>query len=224
MSKTKLLFILGIALLIVIALLPKLQNKRIFEKVDITALDPALHDTSWLLGDSCETGCWNGLTPGKTLREDAVSEISVLSFVNKNKIFEDETSFYFYCNPPMNETGCGRLIFENGLLEHIFLSLNYSISMDQAVRILGMPDGYSCFPTDPGATGYELSIFYTKKQLILAYMEYRNELLSWTNNVCNQITVDGRLPVGYPVQDVHFLYPYILDEMTDAQPWVGFIE
>lgn len=224
MPKAKALFILGVGLLIVIALLPKLQNKRIFEKVDITALDPALHDISWLMGDSCETGCWNGLTPGKTLREDAVSEIRVLSFVNKNKIFENETSVYFYCNPPMNETGCGRLVFENGLLEHIFLSLNYSISMDQAVGILGTPDGYSCFPTDPGATGYELSIFYTRKQLILAYTESRKNLLTWRNNVCDQITVDGRLPLGYPVEDVHFLYPYTINEMTDAQLWVGFAE
>ncbi len=228
MSKNKSRIFLSFSIVMTIAVSAFLyfsskQNDAI-KKVDLTSLDSSLYDTNWLIGKSCEMGCWNGLTPGKTSRAETIALIKDLPFLKSTKFVEEESKLYFYCNPPMDEIGCGSLIFKDGLLEHIFLYLNYSISMDQAVEILGTPDGYSCFPADPGATGYELSIFYSKKQLILAYTESRKNLLTWRNNVCNQITLDGQLPIGYPVEDVHFIYPYMLDEMTGAQPWVGFSE
>lgn len=228
MSKNKSRIFLSFSIVVIIATsvflyIGSMQNDTI-KKVDLTSLDPSLYDTSWLIDISCEMGCWNGLTPGKTSRVETIALVKSLPFYNSTKFVEEESKLYFYCNHPMDEIVCGTLIFENGLLEHIFLYLNYSISMDQAVEILGTPDGYSCFPTDPGSTGYELSIFYTKKQLILVYRENRKNLLSWRNNICNQITLDGMLPMGYPIEDVHFIYPYTLDEMTGAQPWVGFAE
>jgi len=226
MSKNKLLIYLSVIVIITILMLLNINNKRKGETeyVNLASLALNLYDTSWIIGNSCESGCWNGLTPGKTSREDTITTIKSLSFVNNDNFYENESSLYFFCNPPMDKTGCGTLIFEGGLLEHIFLSPNYLIPMDQAVEILGIPDGYSCFPTDPGATGYELSIYYTKKQLILAYRENRKELLTWRKNVCDQITVEGKLPTGYPIEDVHFIYPYTIDEMTGSQPWVGFAE
>jgi hypothetical protein len=177
-----------------------------------------------LAGNSCDSGCWNGLTPGKTSKADAVTKIKSIPFINKDKLDADESILSFFCNSPMDETRCGMMIFEGDLLEDIILFPKYLITMDQAVEIIGTPDGYSCFPTDPGATGFGLSIFYTNKQLMLVYTESRSIIVTGVNNVCKQANINGKLTKGYPVEDVYFFHPYTIDEMTGAQPWEGFEE
>jgi hypothetical protein len=224
MSKNKLLIFLSIAVILFVFILLYLNYRQENKNVNVVqaSLDPNLYDTSWLTNSTCEPTCWNGLIPGKTSRTDSIVIIEKLPFVDTNRIFADEFGLYFYCNSSTRETKCGTLFFEDGVLERVSLYPNYLITLDQAVEKLGIPDGYSCYPTDPGATGYELSIFYTKKQLILGYSESKIEVLPSIYSVCGQITVDGKLPIGYPVEDVLFVHSYKFDEMTGAQPWVGF--
>lgn len=225
MSKNKLLIFLSIIVILIVFVLLKLNSRHENKNASVeqASLDSNLYNTNWLANSACELGCWEGLTPQQTSQEEAVATIKNLPFVNKDNLSIGESSLYFFCNPPMDKTGCGMLIFEGGLLQDIYLFPNYSITTDQAVEIVGTPDGYSCLPGNPGATYYLLLIFYPKRQMILEYREEREDLL-WRKSVCAQITEDGKLPIGYRVEDVHFIYPYTLDEMTGAQPWVGFAE
>ncbi len=225
MSKNKSLIFLSVALTLIIFTILKLDSRQEDRTVslDQALLAPNLYNTSWLTVSTCEQGCWEGLMPQQTSQEEAVATIRNLQFVNKDNLSINESSLAFFCNPPLDKTVCGMLIFEGTLLQKIILFPNYLITLDQAIEKLGAPDGYSCVPTDPGATGYELLIYYTKKQVFFVYSEWREDLL-WRKSVCAQITVDGKLPIGYPVEEVYFTYPYTLDEMTDAQPWVGFSE
>ncbi len=222
-SKRKLPIYLSIIAIVVVWLVYlNILHKN--EKPDFTTLDPSLYDLSWLTSDSCELGCWNGITPGVTSRAEGFTIINNLPYVNKNNFSESEHAISIPCQLP-TENICGSLIYLGDTLRSIYIFPNYKITMNQAVEKIGKPDGYTCYPTDPGATGYMLTVFWIKKQLTLYYTEYKSDNpLIWIRNICSEITADGKLPNDIVISDVQYNPSFEFEDVTDGQPWIGFAE
>ena len=98
MSKSKLSICLK--LIFVIAIASTLFSCK-SQGVNLETLDPNLYDQSWLTGKPCSAPCWYGLEPGISSREDSISKVKQIPFVNgdqemlppSNASWVDEISF-----------------------------------------------------------------------------------------------------------------------------------
>ncbi len=52
-------------------------------------------DRSWLIGEPCYLPCWYGLKVGATTREESLSMIEHLTFIDKEEMGEYKQSFPF---------------------------------------------------------------------------------------------------------------------------------
>jgi len=193
------------------------------DKVDLTTLDPNLYDQSWLTTDTCEVGCWHGIKPGVTSKENTLLALSKLPFVDSSKMEDFGRIVNYPCKVP-NNMGCVRMTY-NGDLEFLYVSPNYPITIGQAVEKLGSPDGYWAGPTDPGATGCSLGLVWKKKQLIIGYTEYRSGIPFWGRNLCQQIRDNkGIIPKDIKDKMVSdaFYTPSDYVGLRKYNTWVGF--
>jgi len=195
-------------------------------ETDLTKLDPDLYDQSWFTGDPCIAPCWYGLKPGETSKENAKMVVSGLPFVNSNDLFENYNGLSFSCKIQGDNGGSVIMIFaDNGLLEFLYITPNYSITIDQAVEKLGSPDGFSAYPTDPGATGFYLGVIWKEKQLVLEYTRYRADISFWSKSLYEKLDENnGKVPKGLVVQDALIVTPDSIDKMMNYKKWEGFID
>jgi hypothetical protein len=196
--------------------------------VNLETLDPNSYDQSWLTGKPCGAPCWYGLEPGVSTRQDSITKAKQLSFINgnggmpspSNASWVDDMSFP--CKVPDDKT-CSVMNFVNGSLTFIWIIPNYSITIDQVVEKLGNPDGFSAYPTDPGATGCNLDIVWKEKQLVLEYIEYKSDVPFWSKDLCTQIHDNkGKIPRGLIVQDVLYASPDYIKRMMNNSSWYGY--
>jgi hypothetical protein len=130
---------------------------------DFTDQNPDLFDTSWLTDKPCSAPCWHEITPEKTSKENAILTVKRLPFVDDSKMFKNSEGVSFPCKIPNDKT-CIVMSFDNDILEFLWITPNYLITIDQVVEKLGNPDGFSAYPTDPGGTGYYLAVIWKKRQ------------------------------------------------------------
>lgn len=230
MSKSKLLIYPSLIVLIIATIIISLfffETSQTQNKMDLTTLDPVLHDQSWLTDIPCGAPCWYGLEPGKTSREDAVATVSKLSFIDSSKLQENSVLTTFPCKHQAEHV-CVKMSFNNGFLEFLWILPSYPITLEQAVEKLGNPDGYSAYPTDPGATGYRLDVIWKEKQLVLEYTEYKDDIPFWEQSLYEQIrNNNGKIPKNIFISDVLYTLPYHIENkmdhnMTNYKKWEGF--
>jgi hypothetical protein len=196
-------------------------------KINLVTLDPDLYDQSWLTGIPCAAPCWYGARPGETSRENVKMIVSRLAFIDSGNIKESSTGGISY--PYKNQDGQGDsigMVFADDTLEEIYMTLNYPITMEQAVEKLGNPDGFSAYPTDPGGTGYYLAVIWKKKQLVLEYTEDSGNISFWSTNPSLYEEIhsnNGKIPKSIIVQDVRYTTPYHIDHMMNYKKWKGFV-
>ena len=81
MSKSKLSNCLK--LIFVIAIASTLSSCK-SQSVNLETLDPNLYDQSWLTGKPCGAPCWYGLEPGVSSRDDSISKVKQIPFIDGN--------------------------------------------------------------------------------------------------------------------------------------------
>jgi hypothetical protein len=105
-------------------------------------------DTSFLTGESCTTPCWHGLVVNKSTKEDVISTLNSLPFVEHNNYRELTTTWIdnkpathiqFYCASD-HTTECGWAILSDNTLRGIWTVLEYDLTLKDAVNRLGSPE------------------------------------------------------------------------------------
>ena len=196
------------------------------QSVNLETLDPNLYDQSWLTGNPCGAPCWYGLEPGVSSRDDSISKVKQIPFIDENteSSYYDSVSFR-YKKP--RDSNSVNLIFENNILDEIWFSPSYRITFEQAVEKLGNPDGYEIWLTPGGLYfGCRLDVSWEKKSLILEYTTGDIFIISFGPNrdLCSNY---GKrpLPRGILLESVMITNPSFIESTIkggDFYSWNGF--
>lgn len=234
MSKNKSLIYVSLSVVIIIALslafcvLRTNGKVNLATKTDLAKLDPDLYDQSWFTGIPCAAPCWYGLKPSETSRENAMTVVGKLPFVDSSAMRASSTNVSFLFKIQYDDHQPRVVMtFEDDILERIYITPNYPITIDQVVEKLGNPDGFSAYPTDPGGTGYYLAVIWKKKQLVLEYTEDSGNISFWSKSpgLYEKIrSNNGKIPKHLIIQDVLFTTPYYIDRMMNYKTWKGFAD
>lgn len=223
MSKSKLLIYLSafFALLGVIVLCFQFFQNR--NGVDLKTLDPNLYDQSWFTGHPCNSPCWQGIEPGISPREYVLATVRALPFIDTSNIVVHSQGVSFQCKESKNgNRHCIAMSFNNDILETLWLKPNYPITFEQAVEKLGIPDGFSIYPMDPGATACYLGLAWKEKQLVLEHIAPRPV---WGDDLCSQIHNNGgKIPKGMLVESIVISLPGYAEHTMNDETWRGFAD
>lgn len=231
MLKSKLLIYISISVLIIIILPLSFYILRANDKADraakinLATLDPDLYDQSWFTGDPCAAPCWYGLKPGETSKENAKKIVSELPFLDNAQIRESYGIVSFpYKFQKDNRAVFGAMTFEDDILEEIYITPNYSMSLEQAVKKLGDPDGFTIITMDPSVD--ELYIIWSRKQLVITHTEPNTTMLFMTINESLHTHIKryyGKIPKALSVDGVIYTTPYHIDIFREhLSEWKGF--
>ncbi len=195
------------------------------QSVNLETLDPNLFDQSWLTEKPCGAPCWYGLEPGVSSRDDSISKVKQLPFIDENTVspYQDEVGFQY--KKPLDSNSVD-LFFKKGILDEIIFPLGYRVTFEQAVEKLGSPDGYEIWLTPGGLYfGCRLDVIWENKRLMLEYSTGDISIISFGPNtnrdLCNN-TGKQPLPKGLLVDSVYITSPSIIKSMMDYFPWKGF--
>lgn len=221
MSKNKLQICLSVifALLAVISVCFRFLWMN--NEVDIKGLSSELYDKSWITGNPCSSPCWQGIEPGITSRKDALAIVEGLSFIGNSKVILHSQGASFPCKETKNGNQyCVVMSFNNNILETLWLSPNYPITFEQAVENLGLPSGFSVYPTNPGSTDCYLGIAWKEKQLVLEHIAKRP---FWGDDLCEEISHNGdKIPKNLLIENVVISQPGYFERMMNYKTWKGF--
>jgi len=193
---------------------------------NLETLDPNLYDQSWLTGKPCGAPCWYGLEPGVSSRDDAISKIKQLPFIDGNAISTYQKAISFRYKKPRDSNSVN-LIFENDVLDEIWFSPSYRITFEQAVEKLENPDGYEIWLTPGGLyAGCRLDVIWENKGLMLEYATGEISIISFGSNrdLCNNFGKQP-LPKGLLLDSVNITTPSFIESMIkggDFYSWNGF--
>ena len=193
---------------------------------NLETLDPNLYDQSWLTGKPCAAPCWYGLEPGMSSREDSITKVEQLPFIDsssKRITGLIGAGFQFKKN---QEPGSLTLGFKDDVLDAIYFHPNYQITFDQAVEKLGSPDGFWLRPIAPDAGGCELMVIWKNKRIILWKEESTTGLYLFGGDLCTQVhDHGGKLPRNMLVEQVEIDLPGLIETLMKQDsynPWKGF--
>lgn len=103
---------------------------------------PDMVDHSWLSGEPCLAPCWQRLELGRSMRQDAVAIVRNLAFIQAQDSVISEKSEAFLCRTPSSVETCVVMGFNENILSHLELSINYPLTLEQVVERIGEPDGF----------------------------------------------------------------------------------
>jgi hypothetical protein len=152
---------------------------------------PELVDKNPFTGIPCEAPCWHDLTVGESNESDVMSKLPTLTFIDQNAIDTHKLSLpsldpFVYAQGTeitadckYSAKHCVRLRIVDNVLTEIVVTIDYEITLQEAIEYLGDPHyiGYQ----DLGAEEIicEINLVWFDKQLILASEQFRgNDALS----------------------------------------------
>ncbi len=134
---------------------------------------PEIADTSFLTGQPCPRPCWYGLEIGKSTVSEAMAVLSSLPFVDPSSIKKwDNSAFDFYsqgteilfdCNG--SHQGCGYLRFYNDNLKIINHQIQYALTIQSTVELLGEPTYIFHVPATTDGGGCLLELGWPQQQI-----------------------------------------------------------
>lgn len=205
------------------------------EKSNPDFVDPTTHpelvDQSWLTGKPCALPCWQGLEPGKSIREDVLKTKDGLSFLETGKRVTKANSLdTINCKQPSKNV-CLVLDYKKEVLSELMLYLNYSITLDEVIAQIGEPDLVAISPryNERGDCGFDVVWF--NQRLVSTNSFVGKGYLPFQYDLCDQIQEsDGKVPKGIEIQTVRLFSPDKMDNFTKnltegiTYPWTGFSE
>ncbi len=176
-------------------------------------------DRSFVTGQPCDAPCWYGLRLGESTVDDIRATLLQLPFVDQSTLREwnistdgSELGFHFDCvyyNPPGS---CGVLETENGKLRKIVMSVQYPLTLQSSIDLLGIPEYYTTGPS-PTEDICIVSVYWPKKNIVAVVEESpREKHCSPTSNE----------PIDLDLQIISLVYMEINtpDQKNDeSRPW-----
>jgi hypothetical protein len=139
---------------------------------------PPVVDKSFLASEICDPPCWYGLVINKSTKDDVLSVLDGLPFVDNNSYKEYETfwiddtlanEIQFKCLYN-NINPCGSVTFSNKTLKKIWLTVNYDLSLANVINRLGIPDYLIYFWPNP--SGHcDISVLWLKKGISVGFQD-----------------------------------------------------
>ena len=203
--------------------------------VQVTSPDNMLSvDRSFLTGESCDPPCCYGLEINTSTKEDALSTLNQLPFIDGTSISENET--YLFNNGPLaseiiykcvnnNIYPCGILTFYEGKLIKNWLTINYNLTLESAADRLGVPDHLVYFWPNPYGS-CEITVSWIKRGTSITIHDENDY------NECVSIIDGNKVSPDILVDTILYTSPEILEENYVKNPgtccttilWTGFKE
>jgi hypothetical protein len=192
-------------------------------------------DKSPFTGDPCAAPCWHGLVIGESSENEALSKIPTLTFIDPNSIqlfrensapgLDPKDSNYaaqIIANCITVEEQCLVLRTESYILTEIELILNYEVTVQDAIRYLGVPDyiGYQKLGVAHDVL-CELDVIWVSKQLILA-----SEIFESYEAVerCGAVRETGKVESNLLISKVIYKTEGAIEILLEDGSRVGFFE
>jgi hypothetical protein len=191
-------------------------------------------DQSFLTGEICDPPCWHGLEINNSTKEDALSTLNQLPFIDASSIGEYET--YLFNNGPLaseiaykcaksNKYPCGILTFYDGKLIKNLITVNFELTLEGAVKRLGTPDHLIYFWPNPYGS-CEITVSWIKRGTSITLYDKKNY------NECESIIDGNGVSPNILVDAILYTSPEFLDENYVKNPgtccttieWTGFKE
>lgn len=196
--------------------------------------EPLVVDKSFITGKICDPPCWYGLEINKSTKEDALSTLNQLPFIDGNSIDEYET--YLFNKGPLasditykcvksNNYPCGILTFYDGKLIKNLITVKFELILEGAVERLGTPDNLIYFWPNPYGS-CEITVAWIKRGTSITFHDKNNY------NECESIIDGNRISPNILVDAILYTSPEILEENYINNPgtccttiqWPGFKE
>jgi len=119
----------------------------------IVELSPQFIDLSIQSGNPCSPPCWYGIQAGETNYEETIDILNSISFLESDSIRERESQYW---EPTLGESVDGKLLavdyikpeeyqalgflIVEGIVMDFTLYLNFSISFEEVINVVGPPD------------------------------------------------------------------------------------
>lgn len=187
-------------------------------------------DKSYLLGNPCVVPCWQGIVPGETELETALTIIDQLQLVKQESIdvYEEKSVSYRFTGG-----GSGTLRLQNSVVYRIEIRPDYKLTLKEIVTHFGPPDFVVVSNNSVEFFCYSVNIFYLTGIWVQTGVCKINSnlytVLEYAAKVSGDMEVN-RLTFFSPQGDLEQLLlgslrfrPGIAAKVTQyAMPWKGF--
>jgi hypothetical protein len=193
--------------------------------IDASAYPTDMVDQSWLNGQPCLAPCWQGLMPGISSREDVIEIANSLTFISGNREPMDSHAEGYLCKIPQ-DSYCVYLAFYENKLNFLTLGIEYQLTVEQMVDIVGSPDGYVVSERHALKRTCDIEVLWISKQ-VKGIITYENDL------GCEIFFLDNRFPESIQVNFIRYLRPGEIEQFIESTlnamgpeyfPWAGFNE
>jgi hypothetical protein len=151
-------------------------------------INPSMKDTSWLTGVPCKLPCWYGITVGISTKEEVLSSIQSLSFIDFSSSVENESQYWdprtgivepsqlmsIPCMQPIDHI-CTQMFFVDNVLMEIILIPNFQISFGEVVKEIGEPDYLTARPVYPEVENCYVRLIWVDRQMMISNFYYGNK-------------------------------------------------
>ncbi len=160
-----------------------------------TADDP-LADRSFLTGQPCQPPCWYGLTLDKSNKEDVLTVLKGLPFVDQATVKtpgtvwlgdERAVEIRFGCTHPMTDP-CGGALVSTNVVKQIWISVGYSLRFEKVVAQLGPPEYVDYGVYHPEAGGCSIELGWPEKGISVQSLDTSSD------TQCRFIRETGHMP------------------------------
>jgi hypothetical protein len=201
------------------------------EPVEARMYPADMVDQSWINGQPCLPPCWQGLEPGISSREEAVDTVKNLSFISSERQMKrSENSEVFFCEIPNNKY-CGLMFFEHEILTLIRLDINYRLTIEQMIELIGTPDGFTYSQPNPTVSCRVIVLWSGRQVEAWIYHESHQKCAVFRHD-------DAEFPRDVQVTYIYYDTPGTVEKYIQGLletgpgaptginyfPWVGFRE
>jgi hypothetical protein len=103
-----------------------------------------------LYQSTCQSPCWNGITPGSTTEQEMLKIVKALPEVNQKTFYENikptsvsDKEFLFYLYPSLFKQDSGQIVMRIFIKDNVVVSMsfegNLNLSLDDVFRKFGEP-------------------------------------------------------------------------------------
>ena len=182
-------------------------------------------DRSFLTDKPCTAPCWYGLELNISSQDEVINTLRQLSFVDQNSIqkvqgrSEDENleELRFSCIRPEFRK-CGRIVFREGKMWRITMSIGYHLTFAETVQKLGPPSAVFLIPSVE-VVGCTVSLSWPENKI---RVEGDTRLSCSKYYTPNGVKVDPSTQVDFVSYRSDLTKEMVRQE--GYEPWRGFLE
>jgi len=132
-------------------------------------------DRSFVTGKPCTAPCWYGLELDKAKQETVLTTVRGLEFVDQSSIRVYDNSVWpqfptasevYFCSKSEKHT-CNTAVLSEGELKMLWLSVEYDLTLSEAVQRLGEPDYISYSSYSPEARSCRFVLYWPKDHIFV---------------------------------------------------------